>query len=237
MRKDSSYYNRSVKILQGATLFNGLGLDTIDDILQNLTPMTLPRKSTIHYTALHKSIFIVLKGRVKVSKINPDNGREYILSLLSEGDVFDIITFLTNSEHEVNVETIDEVQLLETTLKTANIWLEKNPVFNKNFLPYVGRRMESYKNASSNLALYNTKTRLAKLILDNKGSHIEGKKYSVDLIDDLSHEALAQMIGSVRKIVNLNIQELKKDLIITSSRGSLSILNIDKLKQLCSSVT
>jgi len=237
MRKDSSYYIPSIKTLKSAILFDGLDDDMIDDILTYLSPMTLPKKSIIHYTTLYKSLFIILSGRVKVSKINPDNGREYIISILTQGDVFDIVTLLTNEEQEINIEAIDEIQLLETPIETAKQWLNENPVFYKNFLPYIGKRMKSFENAGTNLALYDTKTRLAQLILDNAEITSECEEYAVNLISDLSHETLAQMIGSVRKIVNLNIQELKKDEIIRSSRGNLSVLNLDKLKEICGCVT
>ncbi len=233
MRKDSTYYDKSINILQNATIFQGVDLDTIEDILCTLTPMTLPRKSTIHYTKTYKYFYIILTGRVKISKINPENGREYIISLLKKGDVFDIVTFLTNKEQEINIEAVEEIELLETSMQTARALLDQNPIFYKNFLPYVGKRVEDFKNAASNLALYNTKTRLAKLILDHAHKHIKGDEYSVKHINDLSHDALSQMIGSVRKIVNLNIQELKKDKIITSSRGNLSILDINKLRKIC----
>lgn len=218
-------------------LFNGLDNKTVDNILENLTHVALPKKSIIHYTATYKSIFLILKGRVKISKINPDNGREYTLSLLNKGDIFDVVSFLTHNKQELNIEAIDELQLLKTSLKIARVWLEENPIFNRNFLSYLGKRLKDIQNENSNLALFNTKTRLAKLILDNTNLHIEGEKYSIKLINDLSHDALAQMIGSVRKIVSLNIQELKKDKIITFSRGNLSILDMSKLKEICSSVT
>jgi len=37
------------------------------------------------------------------------------------------------------------------------------------------------------------------------------------------------MIGSVRKVINLNIQELKKEGIIDSVRGNLSVKDLQKL--------
>ncbi|OQX58508.1 MAG: hypothetical protein B5M52_05360, partial [Helicobacteraceae bacterium 4484_230] len=60
--------------------------------------------------------------------------------------------------------------------------------------------------------------------------------YAVKLINDLSHEALAQMIGSVRKVVNLNIQELKKEGIIDASRGNLSVKDLQALLEKAKSI-
>jgi CRP-like cAMP-binding protein len=231
MRKDSSYYNQSIKVLQNSTLFSGLEESMIEEILGYFTPVTLPKKTIIHYSQTIESVFIILKGRVKLSKINPSNGREYIVSLLEQGDVFDVITLLDKREHEINIESIDELQLLKTSTTIARDWLNNNPMFNKNFLPYVGNRMRLLEEAGSNLVLYDTITRLAKLILSNVNKHnIKNQEdFSVKLINNLSHESLAQMIGSVRKVVNMNIQELKKEGIVNSMRGKLSVTNLQKL--------
>jgi CRP-like cAMP-binding protein len=235
MRKDSPYYKQSINVLQNSTLFSGLEESMIEEILGYFTPVTLPKKTIIHYSQTIESVFIILKGRVKLSKINPANGREYIISILTIGDVFDVISLLDNQEHEINIETIDELQLLKTSIKTARGWLDENPSFNKIFLPYIGDRMRSLEDSASSLALYDTITRLAKLILDNVNNNTnqEVKESSVKLINDLSHETLAQMIGSVRKVINLNIQELKKEEIITSVRGKLSVINMQKLLDRC----
>jgi len=238
MRKDSPYYNQSIKVLQSSALFSGLEEHIIEDILDNFTPITLPKKSIINYSVTRESMFIILEGRVKLSKINPENGREFIVSLLTEGDIFDLISFLDEKEHEINIESIDEIQLLKTSTTTARNWLNNNPEFNKNFLPYLGSRMRSLEDSGSDLALYDTITRLAKLILNNINNttiNKEDGKFPVKLINDLSHEALAQMIGSVRKVVNLNIQTLKKEGVITAVRGKLSVKNLQKLLDRCSS--
>lgn len=237
MRKDSPYYISSVNVLQNTSLFNGVDEETMEEILGHFSPITLPKKRVVNSWETKESFFVIISGRVKISRINPQNGREYIISLLDKGDVFDVISLLDTKEHEVNIEAIDELQLLKTSIETARNWLEKHSEFNKNFLPYIGNKMRSLENTSSNLALYDTMTRLAKLILDNVNSNNkEEKEFPVKLINDLSHEALAQMIGSVRKVVNLNIQELKKEGTITSIRGKLSVVNMQKLLDRCKDI-
>ena len=232
MRKDSPYYLPSINVLQGATLFYGVDEEMMEEILGHFTPMTLPKKSIISSWQTKESFFVIISGRVKISQINLESGREYIINILESGDAFDIISLLDREEHEVIIEAIDELQLLKTSISTARSWLDKNPEFNKNFLPYLGNRMRRLEDSGSDLALYDTMTRLAKLILryvDCDEASPQEKEHSVKLINDLSHEALAQMIGSVRKVVNLNIQELKKEEIIDSVRGKLSVKDLQKL--------
>jgi len=231
MRKDSPYYAPSIKVLQNATLFHGVDAQIMEEILGHFTPMTLPKKSVIHSSQTKESFFVIISGRLKISQINLETGREYIIYILEGGDAFDIISLLDGKEHEVIIEAIDELQLLKTPMHTARNWLDAHPEFNKNFLPYIGSRMHLLENSATDLVLYDTMTRLARLIL----RYVDGKinqqeqEYPVKLINDLSHETLAQMIGSVRKVVNLNIQELKKEGIIDSVRGDFSVKNLQKL--------
>jgi len=237
MRKDSQYYQPSINVLQSASLFNGVNEVMMEEILGHFSPMTLPKKTSIHPWQTQTSLFVIIKGRVKISTINPGTGHEYIISLLDKGDVFDVISLLDAKTHEVNIETIEEVELLKTSTQTARDWLEKHPQFNKNFLPYIGERMRYLENSGSGLALYDTMSRLAKLILDNVDTRSKMKKeFPVKLINDLSHESIAQMIGSVRKVVNLNIQELKKEGIISSVRGKLSVNSLEKLLDKCKNI-
>ena len=230
MRKDSPYYLPSIKVLQSASLFDDVDKQLMEKILKYFIPMTLPKKSIIHSWQTKESFFVIISGRVKISQINPHTGHEYIIFLLQGGDAFDIISLLDREEHEVVIEAIDELQLLKTSMDTARNWLDMHSEFNKNFLPYLGKRMRLLENSATDLALYDTMTRLARLILKYvTDKDKQEQENSIKLINDLSHEALAQMIGSVRKVVNLNIQELKKDGIIDSVRGNLSLKNLQKL--------
>ena len=230
MRKDSPYYLPSIKVLQSASLFDGVDKQMMEEILEYFIPMTLPKKSIIHSWQTKESFFVIISGRVKISQINPHTGHEYIIFLLQGGDAFDIISLLDREEHEVVIEAIDELQLLKTSMDTARNWLDRHPEFNKNFLPYLGKRMRLLENSATDLALYDTMTRLARLILKYvTDKDKQEQENSIKLINDLSHEALAQMVGSVRKVINHNIQELKKDGIIDSVRGNLSLKNLQKL--------
>lgn len=227
MRKDSPHYQATVKTLQSAILFNGVDNKIMENLLGHFTPIILPQKTLIYSSQTRESFFIILKGRVKLSQINPQTGREYIIFILEKGDAFDIISLLDGEEHEVIIEAIDELQLLKTSMTIARDWLEIHPQFNKNFLPYLGKRMRILENSATDLALYDTITRLARLILHYVNQ--EETNNSVKLINDISHEVLSQMIGSVRKVVNLNINQLKKEGLIDSVRGRLSIKNLEAL--------
>ena len=224
MKKDSPYFNLSKNLLKETLLFKQMDNELFEEALSHLFPLCLPKKTIIEPYQTQKYIFIIVKGRVKVSQTNHE-GREYIISLLATGDLFDIITFLDEKQHEVIVETIDETVLLKTDIEFAKKWLEIHPEVYKNLLTYLAKQMRELEENAVNLSLYDTMTRLSKLILkntDNDGINVKN-------IDDLSHETIAKMIGSVRKVVNLNIQKLKREEVINYSNRKLTIKNLKKL--------
>lgn len=231
MRKNSPNYLSSIAVLKKIEHFKGMKDSELDEILENCTIMTLPKKYLIQQTLLEENIFLIIKGRAKLSKIDLKSGRECILTLLKIGDLFDIVTLLDIKDRDISVEAIDNLELLKMPIKIAHNLLDGHPEFNKSFFPYLGTRIRQIEDFATNLALYNTKKRLMKLILENCDyENSVDNIYSVKSINDLSHEILAQMLGSVRRVINSDLQKLKKDNIITLVRGNLSIKDLNKLK-------
>ena len=171
--------------------------------------------------------FIILEGRVKVSQINFETGKEQILYLLTKGDMYDVVTLLDAKEHENVAMALDDVKLLVFPIELFREWVETKPSFNKLFLPYVGKQLRDMENLASDLSLYDTTTRLVKLIARNIEQ--EDGKQTLKLINNLSHEELANLIGTVRKVLNRSIQALKKEGLIDIKRKQIYIKDSQNL--------
>ncbi len=166
--------------------------------------------------------FVILEGRVKVSQINFETGKEQILYLLSKGDMYDVITLFDAKKHENISMALDDVKLLVFPIELFREWVETKPSFNRLFLPYVAKQLRDMENLASDLSLYDTTTRLIKLIARNIEKDKKGKQ-TLKLINNLSHEELASLIGTVRKVLNRNLQTLKKEGLIDIKRKELYI--------------
>jgi len=238
MDKHSPYYTDTVAILRNTPLFNGIDDERFEEMLSHTDLITASKKSIILSSEVCNTVFIILSGRVKVSTIHPKTGREYIITLLAAGDAFNMTSLLENDEVEkeeeksIVFEAIDNLRLLYTPISTAQDWLNKHPEFNKNFFPYLAKVIRTVNTATEELALHDTMTRLVKLILKYAEPNTNKKENTlipIRLIHDLPHEVLAQMIGSARKVVNQNLQTLKKEGSIVYIDGHLFIKDINKL--------
>ncbi len=165
--------------------------------------------------------FVLLEGRVKVSQINFDTGKEQILYLLSKGDMYDVVSLLDGKPHENVAMALDDVKLLVFPIELFREWVATKPSFNKLFFPYVAKQLRDMENLASDLSLYDTTTRLVKLIARNIEQ--EDGKQTLKLINNLSHEELANLVGTVRKVLNRSIQALKKEGLIDIKRKEIRI--------------
>ncbi|WP_300368509.1 Crp/Fnr family transcriptional regulator [Hydrogenimonas sp.] len=174
-----------------------------------------------------KHFYIVIEGRIKVYQYNPQNNREQTLYLLGPHDMFDVLTVLDGRRHEVMTEALDDVKALELPIEKVREWLETNPAFNRAFLPYMAKQMRQVEELAADLSLYDTSTRLMKLILKNLD--LKNPVRHLGLLQNLPHEEIASLIGTVRHVVNRHLQQLKREGIINIERKKLAVNDVKKL--------
>jgi len=172
------------------------------------------------------SFYFVLSGKIKISQVNPETGKEQTLNLLSRGDMFDVITLLDSGEHEYVSTVLEEAEVVEVPIEHIRELINSNPSFNQYFFPYLAKQMRNMEELAVDLSLYDVYNRLLRLIARNVDT---AKGNSLRLIHNLSHEELASLVGSVRKVVNRNLQKLKKEGILDISRKRLRLKNLEEL--------
>ncbi|NPA73388.1 MAG: Crp/Fnr family transcriptional regulator [Epsilonproteobacteria bacterium] len=169
--------------------------------------------------------YIVINGSIKVFTYSPEKDKEQTFYILQSKDMFDVLTVLDGQPHEVYTKALEHTEVLELPIDKVREWLMTNPAFNKAFFPYIAKRMREIEELATDLSLHDTSTRLMKLLLKN----IDKTVKNIPLIHNLSHEDIASMIGSVRQVVNRQLQELKKEGIIDIKRKKIAVNDLNKL--------
>lgn len=170
--------------------------------------------------------FFVLNGRIKVSQINLQDGREQTLKILTHGDMYDVVTLLDGKPHDSLVHALDSVTVLLFPVEVVRGWMQHDPDFNKLLFPYIAQQLRDIEELALDLSFYDTSTRLLKLIAKNIQ---HGDRSKLRLIHDLPHEEIASLIGTVRKVLNRNIQKLKNNGIIDVKRKNIQLKDSQKL--------
>jgi len=228
MQQDSPHFTRCLEILGQSPLFASLDDALLKDMLGIFRYETRNRRDTaISPRNASERLYLVISGRAKVSVYNPDNGREHILFLIGPGDGFDLISLLDGEWHNAVATALDDMEVLVTTVEQAKEWINQHPDFNRAFLPYLGKQMHGLADQVTDLSLYDTEARLARLILRNLNP--DNLANDIHLINDLSQETLASMIGSVRVVVTRHLQKWKQKKIISGKRGDWTVLDLQAL--------
>jgi len=223
--KDTNYIYCLNKI-QENPLFENLDKETVISLMDCFS-LKKWKKNTefFHGDQTFYKFFIIVSGRIKMYQISPENGREFTVFLLHDNDVFDVISLLDGLKHSMNFETLDNVEVLIAPIDVMRAWIETHPKINKTLLPYLGRRMLMLETNLTDNVLSDIPTRLAKLILSN----VNESSSKLQLINDLSHDEIANMIGSTRAVVNRHIQNFKKAGMLNIQRKKTSIEDLQLL--------
>ncbi len=234
MEKDNLTQEKSYQILKDLALFKSLDEVVLNEIIEECTPIFWNKSETINNNSGNKYLHIILEGRLKITQIDYKTGRSITLFLLNKGDIFDFFSLLDGKEHTVFPVALDNITALSIPLERAREWICEHAEFNKQLLPYLGKRMRELEEFGESIVFDDIATRLSKLILKHVTPKYElNEHYPVKLINNLSHESLAEMIGSVRSVVSSQIKKLKEEEIILNKRGHLAVKNLEKLKKKC----
>ena len=235
MTPNDPCYEGACEVLRNSKLFGNLTKETRRDLVSECSSIEWKKAQSIDPDVSMKYLYIIIEGKLKVTQIDPETGRSMALFLLAPGDIFDIFTLLDGKEHIVFPVPMSAMKLLRIPLERAREWVKEHPQFNEAFLPYLGERLREIESFSESLVFHDTTTRLANLILHHtdRCKDDEQDHYPVHLINNLSHESLAELIGSVRSVVTTQMQKLKEEEIIFSKRGKLAVKNLEKLVQKC----
>lgn len=236
MEPQSPFYEHCRGVLEKSELFSGMDRPSLQAMLQSYRRETWTKGAHLSPRQAAERFTVIISGRLDLCRTNPETGRQITLFTLSAGDAYDLITLLDNEEHGLEPIAVEPLEIVTAPLGVVRHWVSTHAAFNRALLPYLGRKFRALENLSADLALYDTLTRLSLLILTqatpNPLLNNQGNQ-RVPLINTLSDDTMARMIGSVRVVVNRHIQELTRLDLIHTNRGQLVVNDLERLREYC----
>ncbi len=179
-----------------------------------------------------RGIFVLCKGRVKLS-ICASDGKTLILKIAEPGEVLGLSASVSGKTYELTAETLDPCQV--------------NFVKREDFLRFLKEHSEAcFKVAEQLSEKYNAAChevrslglshsaaeKLAKLLMEWSTKNGESQKQEPRMTLSLTHEEIAQMIGTSRETVTRLFADLKKRQILQTKGSTLVIRNKAALRSL-----
>jgi CRP-like cAMP-binding protein len=215
---------KSLGGIQNSLLLEGLDRQALRVLSASLVEESWPRGRQIMGPSDSLDYFrLVTAGRVKIVRSNASDARELILWLLGPGDGFDFVSLLDGQAHVVSAWTLESVRTLAAPMAAWREWLERYPALRLAAHRYVGVKLRELTDLTTDLALYDTPTRLAHVLL----RHFEGTQ--PNLLRDLPQRELASMIGSVRIVVTRLLGQMQREGVIELQSGAIRAVDLQRL--------
>jgi CRP-like cAMP-binding protein len=153
-------------------------------------------------------MYIIVEGRVKVTKLSGD-GREKILELLEVGDFFGEMSLFDEAPRSASVKGLSQVRILALARNDFLRLLARSPDLALSVIQELTRRLRQVDEQASSLSFQRVKERtmglLVRLAREEPGQ--EGRRRT----PVLTHQQIADMIGTSRETVTRAIKGLKAD--------------------------
>src|SRR5271167_1114214 len=179
-----------------------------------------------------RGIFVLCKGRVKLS-ISSSDGKTLILKMAEPGEVLGLSANVSGTAYELTAETVDECQVNFVKREDFQRLLREH---GDACLHVAEQLSDKYHAACREIRAiglpHSTAEKLAKLLLEWSGRNGEAAKAEPRIKLALTHEEMAQMIGTSRETVTRLFGDLKKRKIVQAKGPTLLIRNATALKAL-----
>ena len=191
-----------------------------------------PRRAVLFVQGqLPRGLFVLCKGSVKLV-INSPSGRALIVKVAEPGEVLGLSATISGNPYEVTTETIDPCQV-NFVKRDDFLRFLKDDV--EACFKVAEQLSEKYHNACKEAGAlglsHSAGEKLAKLLLEWTSKN-DGVKGEPRLKLRLTHEEIAQMIGTSRETVTRLFAEMRKRQILQSKGSTLVIRNTAALREL-----
>jgi CRP/FNR family transcriptional regulator, cyclic AMP receptor protein len=179
-----------------------------------------------------RGIFVICKGTVKLS-INSPSGRTMIVKLAEPGEVLGLSATISGKPYEVTAETIDPCQVNFVKRDDFLVFLKDDVDACFKVAEQLGEKYHNACKEVRSLGLsHSAAEKLATLLLEWSSKNGESAKAEPRLKVRLTHEEIAQMIGTSRETVTRLFAELKKRQIVQTKGSTLLIRNTPALRDI-----
>ena len=170
----------------------------------------------------------VLKGRVTISAPSPD-GRQVVLTVMREGDVFGEIALLDGNERTADATATLDCELLIVPRRSLLALLERRPDLCLDLLIVLCERLRRTNEQVEDLAFLDLEARIAKVLVRLAEENSQALSPSGPAGVKISQRALGELVGGSRESVNKHLQDWKRSGIIAIEKGSIVICDPEAL--------
>lgn len=179
------------------------------------------------------TLFLIQKGRVKVSRIS-DDGREVILSILEPGDFFGELSLIDGKVRSASVTAIEDSEVLMLRRGDFLGLLADYPQISISLMKELAARIRKSDTQIKSLSLQDAMGRVASSLIMLAEDHGRVRKGEVVIPKIPLQHDLANMAGTSRETISRVFRYLQDAQLIQRSGRRITILDFNRFKKMFS---
>ncbi len=215
--------------LQENELFHDLPARDMAE-LERVTTLTNVPRGRVFYRPEDpgERLFLLRQGRVQLYRISPE-GKKLVLATLGPGALFGEMALMGQQMHNAFAEAMEDCSIIVLSRADLERLILTAPIIGRRILALTHKRLSDAEARLEDIAFKGIPARLASLLL-RLAAEQDGRT-----IVGLTHQDLAETIGTYRETATQVLNELKNDGLIEIGRKRITILDAERLRKIAES--
>ncbi|MDO6387997.1 MULTISPECIES: Crp/Fnr family transcriptional regulator [Uliginosibacterium] len=210
----------SATALRTVPIFQGLDAERLEEVARCATLRRVARGTTVVQAGeLTDNVYFVLNGSLKVL-VSDEDGREVILTIIGQGDVFGEMGVLDEEPRSATVTAVAASDLIVIPQADFRQIMAHNFEVCLRVMCNMARRLRAADRKIESLALMDVYGRVARLLLD-MAETVDGRSV---VRKKISKQDIARMIGASREMVSRVMKDLQARGLLEETPDGLVII-------------
>ncbi|MCX6031455.1 MAG: Crp/Fnr family transcriptional regulator [Chloroflexi bacterium] len=215
--------------LSDMDLFRGLSERDMVELNRVTTNTHVPRGRIFYRPEdVGEVLFLLKQGSVQLYRISPE-GKKLVIATLGPGTLFGEMTLLAQQMHNAFAEALDDCEIMVINRAGLERLILNQPIVGQRMLEITRRRLTDAEARLEDMAFKGIPARLASLLL-----RLASERGANEIVG-LTHQDLAETIGTYRETATQVLNDMKADGLIEIGRKRITILDAERLQALAAS--
>jgi CRP/FNR family cyclic AMP-dependent transcriptional regulator len=222
--------SEKTEYLRSTPIFSSLD----DGELAELAPLVIERRLKKDTAIFHEhdpaaAFYLVKHGRVKIFKPSRE-GREQILAILGEGQIFGDVPVFDGGPYPASAATMDDSEIYLIRSDDFRALLLRHPDIALKVIKVLGQRLRQAMELVRDLSFKQAPHRLAGLLLKLAREQHKSLEDGVKVNLSMSRQEIAEVVGTSRETVTRELKKMEHAGLIGIERRIVTIIDKKRLK-------
>ncbi len=223
---------RALWYLKKIPLLADISHDTLQRLVEKVQLNEVRRRRVVYLPGdPGQAVYFVNGGRVKISKVTRD-GKELTLAYRGPGEIFGELVLIDGGPREEMAEAMENALITEIERGEFERLIQREPMIGYRLTKIVAERRREVENKIETLIFKDVNAKLAELLLRLAGEYGVDDERGTLVALKITHQEMANLIGSTRETVSLTLSQFKRRGLIQTEGRKVILADRDGLKAL-----